>query len=278
VRSRILIGETGHARLEPVRHDFRYPLFYLAFELHELSACQRGRLLAVNRRGLFSLRESDYLGPRSGTIVEKLRALLEANGFEWRDEEAFLITMPRVLGYIFNPVSFYLVFNQQRELTAMVCEVNNTFGEKHLYTHIPATPVALPYAFELTKEFYVSPFFDTNGTYEITVRSFDERLDIGIVLKRDTPVFWAGLSGEWRPFTTAGLWSVVVQFPFTAFLTMNRIHLHAVKLRLKSLIPWMKPAPLSPRTVRSEQRLIHRVRLGIIRFWRWRSSRTARAK
>jgi DUF1365 family protein len=271
VRSRLLIGETGHARLAPIKHEFRYPLFYFVCELHELKELERSRLLAINRWGVLALWERDYLGPEPGTIIEKLEGILRSNGYEWGDAEAFLVTMPRVAGYVFNPVSFYLLFDETKRLTAMVCEVNNTFGEKHIYTHVPSIPATLPYSFELTKEFYVSPFFDTTGIYEVTVRSFHERLDLGIVLKKEQPVFWAGLEGEWWPFSSAQILRTLVSFPFTAFLTMTRIHLHAVRLRVKSLVPWMRPDPLSPRTVRSKQNLIHRVRLGIIRLWRWRS-------
>lgn len=271
MRSRILSGETGHARLHPVEHRFRYPLFYFVLEIGELDAVGCPPLFARNRWGMFSLRDRDYLAPEEGSIETKFRALLASNGVTWRDEAAYLVTMPRVLGYIFNPVSFYLVFDSAKRLTAMVCEVNNTFGEKHLYTHIPEAPAALPYTFTLTKEFFVSPFFDTTGTYEVTIRSFEERFDVGITLVKEQPVFWAGLTGAWRPFSRGNLLRLLVTFPLTAFLTVTRIHLHAVRLRLKNLVPWMKPNPVSPRTVRSNQRLIHRVRLGIIALWRRRS-------
>jgi len=271
VRSRILAGETGHARLHPVEHRFRYPLFYFVFDIRELEAVECRPLFARNRAAIFSLRERDYLASEVGSLETKLRSLLSANGFQWGDEAAYLVTMPRVLGYIFNPVSFYLVFDAAQHLCAMVCEVNNTFGEKHLYTHIPQAPAALPYTFPLTKEFFVSPFFDTTGRYEVAVRSFEERFDVGITLIKEQPVFWAGLSGEWRPFSRGSLLRLLATFPLTAFLTMTRIHLHAVRLRVKKLVPWMKPKPVSPRTVRSNQNLIHRLRLGIIAFWRRRS-------
>jgi DUF1365 family protein len=271
VKSLIYRGETRHVRLAPVRHEFQYPLFYLALELGELETLRGGRILGIDRGALLSIRQNDYLGPEGGAIAPRLREILRREGFMWGDEAAYLVTVPRLCGYVFNPVTFYLIFDGARRLGAMVCEVNNTFGEKHLYVHVPPEPVALPYRYELTKNFYVSPFFDTSGRYTISVGSFFERLDIGIGLEKESPVFWAGLEGRGESLRTPALIALLARFPFTVFLTMTRIHLHAVRLRLKKLVPWMKPAPLSRWTVRSNQRLIHRLRLGIIAFWRRRS-------
>ena len=271
MKSVIYRGETRHARLAPVRHEFRYPLFYLALELGELETLGHSRILGIDRAALLSIRQDDYLGPEGGAIAPRLRELLGREGFVWGEATAYLVTMPRLCGYVFNPVSFYLVFDGARRLSAMVCEVNNTFGEKHLYVHVPPEPAALPYRYALTKNFYVSPFFDTSGRYTITVGSFFERLDIGIGLEKESPIFWADLQGHGEPFRSRALLGLLVRFPFTVFLTMSRIHLHAVRLHLKKLVPWMKPAPLSPWTVRSNQHLIHRLRLGIIAFWRRRS-------
>lgn len=255
-------------RISPVRHEFSYPLFYLGIELSELGASSLGGLCRVDRNGLLSIRQDDYLGPEGGAIAPRLRILLRRAGFEWREEDIYLVTVPRLCGYVFNPVSFYLAFDSAKRLRAMVCEVNNTFGEKHLYVHVPPEPTTLPHTFDLTKEFYVSPFFDTTGRYTVTVRSFFDRLDIGIALDKDGPVFWAGLVGEAEPLRPGALRRALVRFPAAIVLTMTRIHLHAVRLRLKKLVPWMKPTPLSPWTVRSNQHLIHRLRLGILSVWR----------
>ena len=142
MRSRIYVGHVTHARLEPVGHSFRYPAFVFAVDVDELPELDRRlRLFAHNRRGVFSLRDGDYLGSPDGDLRTKLAERIDAAGAEIPLARIELVTTPRVIGHTFNPASFYYCYANDGRLSGIVVEVNNTFGEAHLYV-LPANDTA----------------------------------------------------------------------------------------------------------------------------------------
>src|SRR5690606_30187627 len=116
-------------------HQFTYPLFSLRVRLNELSELGKagGFLFSYNAWGVFSLRDSDLLSRWEGGLEEKLATLLEEQGIKEVPAYVDVVTHPRLFGYVFNPVSFFLCFQETGDLMALVAEVHNTFGERHVY-------------------------------------------------------------------------------------------------------------------------------------------------
>lgn len=134
MNSRIFTGFVSHERLEPVGHRFQYPVYFYAFDLDELD--ELGRRIpwfGHNRFRPVSLWDKDYLDRREGTIRSKLFRFLSEKGLAEGVERIELVTSARYFNYVFNPVSFYYCYREGGGLQAVVTEVNNTFGERHLY-------------------------------------------------------------------------------------------------------------------------------------------------
>jgi len=153
------LGHVRHARLRPARHAFVYRSFFLRLPLRTLAARHWPfRRLPRNRFGWWSLHDADH-----GDGVDALAwidGLLQREGVPDANGEIWLHTLPRVLGYAFNPVSFWFCHRADGALRAVVCEVNNTFGERHCYLLVHDDGRPLQWGEELTarKVFHVSPF------------------------------------------------------------------------------------------------------------------------
>lgn len=258
----LYVGSTRHERSEPLLHRFSYPLFQFALEVSTIASAACPPLFAYNRKGLFSIHDSDYLHEGTESIQSKVATLFKERGIDSSLLEVTLLTMPRFLGYVFNPVSFYLIRKPGQELTHLIAEVHNTFGDKHVYLLTSTPEGILPQTFVFPKEFYVSPFFDVSGEYNIEVRKFGEAVDLEVSLQKGgTRVFRADFRGTAKPLTRGTLFKLLVQFPLTALLTMTRIHLQALKLYLRGLRPVRKPAARHAATIRSAPRALHLLRL-----------------
>jgi cyclopropane-fatty-acyl-phospholipid synthase len=223
-----------------------------AVELAELPMLDRDlRLFGHNRRQVFSIRDRDYLGIPEGTIEEKLRARLRGAAAKRAFTRAVLLTTPRVFGHTFNPVSFYYCYDEFDELVYVVAEVNNTFGEGHLY--LLAADAKGRIRQREPKAFHVSPFNDLRGDYDFRLEPLGDHLDIGIRLCRDeASVFDARLRGRARPISNRELLRVLMTYPLQTFLTLPRIGWQAFKLHYFKRLPvHAKPEPGSASTFKS---------------------------
>src|SRR5271169_3065133 len=161
----LIHGEVMHRRHRPVGNAFTYRSFCLALPLAQIGKLPRLGI-AHNRRGLVSFFDSDH-GPRDGTALEPwVRRLLAAENVV-ADGEIVLYAFPRMLGYVFNPVSFWVCHDRQGSVRAVLCEVCNTFGECHNYllAHADGRPLASGETLGARKVFHVSPFCDVKGRY-----------------------------------------------------------------------------------------------------------------
>ena len=270
MRSRIYIGETTHCRHQPRRHAFGYPMFWLGVDLAELGTLDRRvRGFGHNRFSLVGLRDQDYGPPGDGTIEEKLHAVL-ARGLASppRIAQVTLMTIPRVAGYVFTPVSFYLCRDESGEVAAFVAEVRNTFGEKHHYVARPkregdALTCRIP------KRFHVSPFLDTRGEYLVRLRDTSDQFEIEIDLCEDGErVFSAGMRGQARPLTSRALLATLARMPLFAATIMVRIHWQALLLTLaRRVSARIKPDPVDSMTIPAERPSVwFRLRAGLVRL------------
>ena len=163
----LLTGHVMHRRLRPVAHHFAYRVFFLRLPLTRLEDAG----IAVNRPGLCSFHYRDH-GARDGSHpLAWIRQLLAREGIE-ADGEVWLHCFPRVLGYVFNPVSFWFCEDRNGRLQAVLAEVNNTFGEHHSYllAHPDRRPIETGDALSARKAFHVSPFCEVEGGYAFQFR------------------------------------------------------------------------------------------------------------
>ena len=248
---RIYRGTVYHNRLEPTGHAFHYPIFFFAFDVDSLTDTNRLRLFGYNRPALFTLRDRDYLDQPDEPLAVKSRRLFA----DTRIRRITLVTVPRVLGYVFNPVSFYLGYGEDGKLIAMLAEVNNTFNERHLYQLTqPVADAAGALHFQAAKAFHVSPFNDRMGDYQFRVNQIGEGLEIHVDIARNgKAVFRSGIVARTSsPLTDRALLGTAIRFPFQNLLTVPRIHIHAARLYFQKKMRYFpKPGPKSAMTIKS---------------------------
>src|SRR5262249_39213047 len=163
-------------------NSFRYRVAYLCLDLDKLAQAQ-SRWLKVDCPGVISFHRADH-GARDGSRLRPwLRAILDRHGFdETCDHAVVLMTLPRQLGYVFNPVSFWFCRDRGGGLRAVLCEGNNTFGERHCYLvhREDRQPIAPDEWFEGRKVFHVSPFLPVDGGYRFRFRLDADRVHVDV--------------------------------------------------------------------------------------------------
>ncbi len=255
VTSALHTGTLWHRRSTPFRHEFNYPCHVLALDLTDAEEAGRPlRLFGVNRRRLYSIRDRDYLDGADRPIADRFREALRARGLGDGVARIVLATVPRCLGRAFNPVSFYFAFDADGGLRCAAAEVNNTFGDRHLYIldrPLPAPPGFLA-RYRHPKEFHVSPFHEAGGEYEFLLADIRESLDITVDLyERGEPVYRAQWRGAERmPLTDRALARLFVRQPLAAALTFPRILRQAAHLYFTRRLPvHTRPEPDHPSTI-----------------------------
>ena len=258
MNSRIFRGTTTHARYSPVRHDFRYRLYWFGIDLDELELLDRTiRGFGYNRRSLASIRDREYGGPGGGTIRDRIKGLLGARQIDGTGLRITLMTIPRIAGYVFNPVNFYLCQDAEGAMQALVAEVRNTFGEVHHYVSQPESGGGPgdPSLYRFPKRFYVSPFLEMDGEYKVRVHAEPDAFRAVITLvQKGEAVFSASMAGHGSPIKPMSVLSVLLRMPLAAVTIMMKIQWQAVLLRVRrGLRPSPKPEPRDPGTIPSPQ-------------------------
>jgi DUF1365 family protein len=250
-------GAVWHKRARPTLNQFTRPGYFLLLPMRSLRRAQlepgngahAAQDLAINRRGLISFYDADHgdgRGTQAGGALAWLEERLAQAGIEDAVGEVWLQCYPRVLGYVFKPVSFWYCFGSEPGvLAAVVVEVNNTFGERHVY--LLKRPV-WGQATLADKVFHVSPFLQVSGRYrfnflggsmadgrDVVVR-IDHWDDQGLLLATSQ-------SGRLQTVTQATLEKAFWSYPAMTFGVVLHINLQALKLWLKK-VPWFsKPPP-----------------------------------
>jgi uncharacterized protein len=240
VRSHLLEGTVRHRRVRPFDYALEHAVWYVALDLDELDALDaRLRLFGRNRRTLTVFRDRDHLPEPVPDVLDGIRTELRAAGEDPDGWRITLITNLRSLGYVFNPASFFLCRDADERLRVVVVEVHNTFGERHLYVLRPETATAHAERFRagMDKAFFVSPFIDRTGRYEVAVTDDDAGIRIGIALRQDgEPLLGTSLVLRRVPLTDQGLLRMLVRHPLMTHRTIALIHWHALRL-------WRRGAP-----------------------------------
>ena len=242
LNSALYVGRVAHRRLRPRRHALRYPTFALLLDLDELPRlAQRLRFFSHNRFNLFSFYNSDY-GSSPSPLRAEIEALALQAGLDLEGGAIRLLTMPRILGYAFNPLSLYFCHDRGGALRAILYEVTNTFGERHSY-FIPVEPgEALPIRQSCAKRFYVSPFMEMEMDYAFTVTPPGDRVSIAIALSdRQGLVLTATQNQNRVELTDLALARVFLTHPLLTLKVIVGIHFEAIVLWLKGVRAHVRP-------------------------------------
>lgn len=232
MRSHLLEGSVRHRRSKTTSYALKHAVFYFALDLDELDeVTRRVPLIRRNRGGLVAFWDADHLPDGASAIAPEVRAILRGHGLEPDGWQITLVTNLRVLGYVFNPASFYLCRDGNGLLQVVIVEVHNTHGERHLYTLLPTGAEREAFAASMDKEFYVSPFISSEGRYHVTVRDEPDALRIGINLRQERELVLAtSLVLVRRPLSTRTLVWMLVRHPLITHGTIAMIHWHALRL------------------------------------------------
>lgn len=259
MRSRLFECRILHDRFAPRRHRFVYRVFMLALDLDELDlVARRTRLLAINGRGWFSFRESDFLpwgepvhnpaalapaaGKTGATLRERVVDFLQSGGVMAEAGRIELIAMPRVAGYLFNPVSFYFCYDREDQPLAVIAEVTNTFGERKPYLLDRACWQGKRFQLRVPKHFYVSPFSDVDAAFDFSLQPVADRLALQIDdYVGEQRTLTSVLTGRAQPLRDRTLLWFSLKYPLLTLSVITAIHWQALRLYLKK-IPWFQKA------------------------------------
>lgn len=250
-------GQVMHRRLRPKAHRLTYRVFWLLLDLAQIDQLDRRlRLFSLNRFNLLSFHESDH-GDGSGSALRpQIEGWLSRADIEIGSGPVRLLTMPRVLGYVFNPISIYYCHQADERLAAVVYEVTNTFGVRHAYViPVAADDQAAGLIRQgAAKALYVSPFMGMEMDYAFRGHAPGPWLDMTIDgLDTQGLLITAALSAERRPLEDRELLSATVAMPLLTLKVMASIHWEALMLWIKGIGLTRQPPP-APEPVTIQRR------------------------
>ncbi len=234
-------GETFHGRKGAVTNSFRYGVDYV---LLDPDTATGPRLFSRNRGNLTSLHDADHGGlPGQGRGAPWARDVLRDH--QITPARVLLLAQPRVLGHVFNPVSFWLALDAQDALVAVIAEVTNTYGERHSYlcAHPDGAPIGRDQTLGATKIFYVSPFQPVEGHYAFRFDIRPDRIGIWIDYTTEKGGVFTNLIGPRSTLTNRGILGACLRRPFGSRRVLALIHWQALKLAIKGAKFRTRPAP-----------------------------------
>ena len=231
-----------HHRLAPKEHHFRYRIFMFHLDLDEIGEiATRVPLFSRNRFNLYTFRDDDHLRFSSRDVKKNIVEYLAQNGITFPENGRItLLTLPRVLGYIFNPVSFYFCRGHDGAPLCAIAEVGITFREMKPF--LLREPTGDCFRLVAPKHFYVSPFSNLDLQFDFKLRVPGESLEIHIDDREGgAKTLLSALTGRRAPLTTARLAWFTFKYPLLTLRVIFLIHFHALLLWLKR-VPFHRKA------------------------------------
>jgi uncharacterized protein len=252
----LLIPETGlyagtlrHRRFRPQKHEFTYRLFMAWLDIdHIPQSMAKSPWTSYNRFNWASFVEADHFGDPQQTLRQRVQQDALAQGVNLPDGPIFLLTHLRYLGYCFNPISYFFCYDRQARVSAVLAEVNSTFGESRNYWLSAPNQTdsnnALHY--RCPKTMHVSPFMGMDLDYEFVLTKPGDRLVAHMnTMEREAgskPLFDATLVLDWQPWTSGNVSRALLRHPWMTAKVMGAIHWQALRLFLKRVPVFTRPA------------------------------------
>ena len=233
--SAIYNGTVIHKRFKPKLHFFKYKVFSLLIDLSELKILDKNiSFFSYNKFNLISFFDKDH-GDRDGTsLVEWVKKNLNENKINNQNIKIKLLCYPRILGYVFNPLSVFYIYNNKDELISILYEVKNTFGEQHTYIFKVENDNLLQHNCE--KKFHVSPFIEMNCNYFFRILKPSEKISVIIdQYQSNEKILFASQDGKRADLTSAELMKSYLKHPLMTFKIISAIHFEAFKLWTKGI-------------------------------------------
>ncbi|MFN3880828.1 MAG: DUF1365 domain-containing protein [Nitrincola lacisaponensis] len=244
LQSAIYVGEVMHQRLRPVKHRFVYRVSTWLIDLNELEALHQLPGFSVDRFNLFAFYQRDHGDGSDTPLVLQIRQILETHGIAIGQGAIRLLCYPRILGYVFNPLSVFYCHDESGQLRAILYEVSNTFGQRHSYL-IPveqhARSAVTPIRQQASKDFYVSPFMPMETDYQFQMLPPENQVAVRIrQTDPEGPLFDASFTGQRLALEPRSVIKAFLRHPLMTLKVIGGIHWEALHL-------WRKGMKLQPR-------------------------------
>ena len=233
--SSIYNGTVIHKRFKPKVHFFKYKVFSLLIDLSELNILEKKiSFFSHNSFNLISFFDKDH-GERDGSsLINWVNKNLKENNIFFEDIKIKLLCYPRILGYVFNPLSVFYVYDKKDNLISILYEVKNTFGEQHTYIFKVKNNDILQHS--CSKKFHVSPFIEMNCNYYFKTLKPGEKISVIIdQYQSNEKLLYASQDGKRVNFTSAELIKSYLKHPLMTFKIILAIHFEAFKLWVKGI-------------------------------------------
>jgi len=243
--SAIFRGIVTHKRFRPRVHKLRYRVFSILFDLDELPELDRSlTFFSRNRFNLMSFHARDHGGGDGEALRTYIERTLREGGIDAGGGPIQLLCMPRILGYVFNPISVYYCYRPDGELAALLYEVNNTFGERHNYLIAVDRPGETAVLQGSPKHFHVSPFLPVDLEYRFRVTRPTDALSVAVhVHDGEGLIVAAALSARRTELTNGAVFRTFLMYPLLTLKVVAGIHWEALRLWLKGVRVHTKPVP-----------------------------------
>ena len=234
--SSIYNGTVIHKRFKPKIHSFKYSVFSLLIDLSELDYLNKKiKFFSHNRFNLVSFYEKDHGNRDGSSLISWVKKNLEDHKINSENIKIKLLCYPRILGYVFNPLSVFYIYDLNEKLICILYEVKNTFGEQHTYIFKVDNEQNL-YQHNCTKKFHVSPFIEMNCKYFFRLLKPGKRISVIIdQYQIDEKILYASQDGERVDFSTKELIKSYLKHPLMTFKIISAIHFEAFKLWAKGI-------------------------------------------
>ena len=244
----LLTAKVGHTRHYPKKNSFLYSVFYIQVPVTKIFTQETPFFFSWNRFNVFSLYTKDHGSKESsGNWYTWIKdQFQQADIVVSESDQITLICHPRLLGYAFNPISYWLLHTKDGELRTALCEVNNTFGDTHNYvlSHKDGRAIVPSDIFHAKKKLYVSPFTQMTGRYEFLFTATKEKFQ-STILYYENEVFTltTSMGGKLTSLTSKNILGALLAYPLMTLLVVIRIHWQAVKLYSKKVKHTLKIRP-----------------------------------
>ena len=233
--SKIYAGKVIHTRFKPKKHHFKYNVFSLLIDLDEINELDNNlKFFSFNKFNLISFFNIDHGGRDGSDIKNWVKENLIKKKIKFQNIRVEILCYPRIIGYVFNPLSILYVYNEKNELISIFYEVKNTFGEQH--TYIFETKDQKLIENKCYKKFYVSPFIDMDCEYNFSVTKPGDTISV-IINQHDKEgkLLFASQDGKIQDLTSKNLILNYLKHPLMTFKVIVAIHYEAFKLWFKKV-------------------------------------------